>query len=384
MAANTLTAIQTKILAKALPYLREQMPVSRVINMDYSNDARKKGATIDVEVTSTASTYDITPSATHSDPDGDTPTTVPITLGTHKGSSFKLTDKERAEIDANGYLPGKVTAAMSALGDKFSADVLADYHGIYNVVGSAGSVAFSNATDRTAAKDATKAVAKLNGAQGVIGDRWGAIDENVYAEALALPQFANADQRGHADVVSNGIVGRQYGIDWFQNTQIATHTAGDIAGTIVVNDAGSALSVGDTSVTLDGATSGGYKKGDIISFAGHTQTYAVTADVTQSGGNVTVAITPGLVEVPADGAAVTLTASHRVNIIAERDAIAGATRVLDTGDGETLPSLVDVPSALAVRLETIRQNKQTKWEFDILYGHKLVRAAKAVRLLSSI
>ena len=44
----------------------------------------------------------------------------------------------------------------------------------------------------------------------------------------------------------------------------------------------------------------------------------------------------------------------------------------------------DPVTGLVVRLEIVRQNKQTMWEFDMLYGMKLVRPEYAARLAGQI
>ena len=44
--ANTLTAILTQILAKGMMGLREQVLMTRLVNTDYSLEAKKKGQTI--------------------------------------------------------------------------------------------------------------------------------------------------------------------------------------------------------------------------------------------------------------------------------------------------------------------------------------------------
>jgi hypothetical protein len=43
-------------------------------------------------------------------------------------------------------------------------------------------------------------------------------------------------------------------------------------------------------------------------------------------------------------------------------------------------TMVDPLTGLPLRLEIRRQHKQTVWEFDVLYGVKLIRAALASRI----
>lgn len=80
---------------------------------------------------------------------------------------------------------------------------------------------------------------------------------------------------------------------------------GSGAGTPLVNGA----SQTGRSVVTDGWSAGAtiLKAGDFVSFAGHSKIYMLTADATSDGGgNVTLAIEPGLIESPAENAAITV------------------------------------------------------------------------------
>jgi len=84
------------------------------------------------------------------------------------------------------------------------------------------------------------------------------------------------------------------------------NSLGTGAGTPLVNNAGGSQT--GRSVITDGWSTGAtvMKAGDFISFAGHTKIYMLTADATSDvGGNVTLAIEPGLVESPAENAVIT-------------------------------------------------------------------------------
>ncbi len=79
---------------------------------------------------------------------------------------------------------------------------------------------------------------------------------------------------------------------------------GSGAGTPLVNGA----SQTGRSVVTDGWSAGAtvLKAGDFLKFAGHSKIYMLTADATSDGGgNVTLAIEPGLIESPAENEAIT-------------------------------------------------------------------------------
>ena len=50
-------------------------------------------------------------------------------------------------------------------------------------------------------------------------------------------------------------------------------------------------------------------------------------------------------------------------------------------EGVYARTLTDPVTGISVRLETIRGNKSTKWEFDILYGSAVPQAEGMVRVL---
>lgn len=84
---------------------------------------------------------------------------------------------------------------------------------------------------------------------------------------------------------------------------------GVATGTPLVNNIGG-YAIGTTSIATDGwtiSTTGILKQGDIISFAGHSQRYIITADTNSDGsGNSTLAITPALTASVANNEAITV------------------------------------------------------------------------------
>ena len=123
----------------------------------------------------------------------------------------------------------------------------------------------------------------------------------------------------------------------------------------------------------------------MLSLAGHTQTYVVTVGVSLDATGVAVSVSPSLQAGVADAAAVDVRASHIVNLAFHRDAFALAMRPLTAGTadlslGNQILSMTDAQTGLSLRLEVSRQYKQTVWEFDVLWGVKLVRPELAVRI----
>ena len=381
--SNTLTTVLPKILARGLLALREQAVMPRLVNADYSAEAARKGDTIDVPLPSAIAASDVTPSNTPPSPSDSTISQVQIALSNWKKAGFHLSDKEVMEIDRNEtFVPMQMSEAVRALANAVNASVHAEYAGVYGYIGTAATTPF--ATDVSDATEARKLLTKQLAPRG---ERRAVLDFDAEANALALAQFSDAEKVGSAEVKIEGEIGRKFGIDWFADDGVPTHTSGTASdsGTYTITTA-AAGTAGDTAVTIKSDVgTPTLVAGDVLSFAGHAQTYVVTAGATLGVTGVAVSVSPSLAANVANAAAVDVRASHIVNLAFHRDAFALAMRPLTAGTadlslGNQILSMTDAQTGLSLRLEVSRQYKQTVWEFDVLWGVKLVRPELAVRI----
>ena len=369
--ANTTTALLPVMLARSLTLLRKRLIMPRLVNSDYSPEAQRKGASIPIPVPVDLGTADnVTPAVTPPTPTDQTPTTVSITLDKWKHKMFHISDKERAEIEANAnFIPNSMASAVDSIAQAVNGDIFALYKEVYGYTGTAGTTPFASTT--AAATDARKA---LHEQLCPRSDRRLVLDFDGEANALTLAAFRDASQAGNAQVVIEGELGRRFGFDFFSDHDVPTHTAGTGAS----YQLSAAASAGATSVSVD-TGSGTILVGDVVTFAGHPTTYTVTAAL--SGGSFSVS--PALTAAVADNAAVTLKATHVVNLAFHRDAFAFANRPLQLEDGQD-PSMMitmqDPATGISMRLEKLRGYKQTMYDIDILYGVKCIRPQLAVRV----
>lgn len=377
---NTLSAIMPKIVTRGLQTLREQAIMPRLVNSDFAEDTARFGDTIDVPVPSTVSADDVAPAATPPTPPNTSVDKVSIPLSNWKKASFFLTDKEVGEIDsADKFVPMQMGEAIRALANAINASVHAEYKGIYGYAGTAGTTPFASAV--TVATDARKLLNKQLAPRGA---RRAVLDFDAEANALGLAPFSDADKAGETGVKIEGEIGRKFGIDWFADDGVLTHTAGTAAAATVTT--GAAASLGAATVTLKVASgTATLVVGDVLSIAGNAQTYVVMAAATLDTTGVPVSIAPALKAAASNGAAVTVRASHVVNLAFHRDAFALAMRPLSWGgpemqSGSLMFGATDKETGISMRLEVSRQYKQTVWEFDVLWGVKLVRPQLAVRI----
>jgi len=404
---NVLTNIVPKILARALVVLRGRCVMPRLVNSDYSIDAAKKGTTIDVEIPVAVGTMDVVPSEVDTEQSvGITPGLVPVKLDNWKQNKpIHLTDKDMAEIDmSTTFLPMQLEEAIKGLASDINQDILAEYLGVYGYQGTAGTTPFGAGVG---VSDATGARKILNKQKCPLTDRRGVLDFDAEANALDLSAFSDADKVMSAIVKMEGEIGRKFGIDWVADDDIPLHTA----GTIETGGQVTATAIKDSyAVEIIGEAANDAETllvGDIIVLGAagvDIQTYVVKPGTEGAGGylgatganggytldasgDVAAVVVAPAIKVAHTGAAFAIKASHRVNLVFHRDAFAFATRSLDDANalakilgGSQILSMQDAKTGLILRLEISRRHKLTCWEFDILWGAKLVRPELACRL----
>lgn len=385
--SNTLTSILVQILAKGMMTLRQQVLMTRLVNTDYSMEAKKKGQTIDIPIGSALTASNVTPAAVPTAPSDLTPTTAQISLTNWKHADFALNDQEIGRIRADqDFVPLQMNEAFKALANAINDSVYSKYTGIYGYIGTAATTPFGSGVEVASATNLRKT---LHEQLCPRDDRRGVLDFAAEAAALNLSQFSDAEKRGSKDTKESGNVGRVFGFDWFGEDAVPSHTAGTASG--ATTDA-SGYAVGVETLTLASAGTGTILTGDIFTIAGDTQTYVcVTGDADVSGGGTVTFKPPLKVAITTSATAITLKATHVVNLGFHRDAFGLAMRAPDAGLKELLGAskagniiesvtLADPVSKLIMRLELIRGYKMTIWDVDCLWGTALVDRDKAARL----
>jgi len=148
MADNTLTAILTQILAKGMMTLRQPCLMTRLVNTDYSLEAKKKGQTIDIPLSTAMSAEDVSPAATPSAPTALTPKVAQITLDNWMHADFGLNDMEVGRIRADqDFIPLQMQEAFKSLANAINTSVFDTYKGVYGYVGTAGDTPFGTGVE---------------------------------------------------------------------------------------------------------------------------------------------------------------------------------------------------------------------------------------------
>lgn len=361
----------------ALMHLKKALNFGARVYRGYDRAPAEKGSTVTLRrpqsYTATAMPNAATPLS---------PEMVTISLTEHWGVTIELTDKELAYTKEQ-IIDEQIAPMAYAVSNKIDALL----SGLYTFVPYSQSVASALAVgDITAARK----VLSTNGCPMNDGRISLALSPTLMKEALDLSAFTQHQGAGQAgaEAQQSGILGVRYGMSPFENQNALTHTAGTCADAVGAVTADAA--VGATSVAIDSVTSGGtFKKGDHLVFANHSQRYAITADVTATGGAATLSISPQLKVAVPSTTVVTVTldggsgASKEVSMAFHRDAFALAMAVLpDSLPGIQVFSATDEASGISLRARrwTDGLNAKQYLSVDALFGVACLNGNLAVRM----
>jgi hypothetical protein len=378
---NDLSAIAPILLREGIVALRENTIMASQCQFDVSEQAAKKGATIDVDIPSVVPAQEVNVE-TPNDPTLLVPTVVPVKLDQWFEAKFSMSDKDMTEVEG-GILPASASEAVKSLANKVDISALGLSADIYGQYGTAG-------VTPGAVADVTGSRKVLNAQLAPLGDRTLLLDVEAEAKFLGLPAFSSLEQVGDTAALQEGSLGRKFGFDIHMDQNMPYHTKGTLAASQDDIAAKAIYAIGLKTVVLDrsadaGTLTGTVVKGDLFKFAGDAQSYVATALATAGGNEITVNFEPGLKKATTDGTVVTITGSHTINLGFRRQAFCFVSRPLVVADGlgSIVEAIVDPGSGLTLRLEISRspKTKTIEWAYDILWGVKTIRRELAMRLL---
>lgn len=376
------TSILQTAVAMGLNALRERIVLAKHVNRDYEKEitGARIGNTVAVTVPAAIATRTVAPDVVPPAVTAVTPTVVNVTVDQWKEAPFAMDDKGLALVQ-RGIVPMQLTEAAKSLAntiDQYIWGLTHGANGFYGFAGVAGTTPF--ATDLSEYMSARQqADAQLMPADETAN--FVCLDTFAKANALGTNAVQNAAWRGDPTAFRTGQIGQVLGAQWDYSQNVPRHTSGTWtnAGTTTGTNAAA-----QGVVNLTGGT-GSILVGDIVTFSGSdTQTYVVSA-VTGTAPTTAITVAPNLVTAKSSTEVVTVKASHRVNLLFHRDAIAFAMAPLENtamtaSRRGNIAVAIDEESGLALRLEVSDQYKQTQWTFDALYGAAVIRREYGVRI----
>lgn len=378
--ANTLGIYSPIFYAQeALIALEKALGMAGRVHRGYSKEPQQKGKVVSIRRPSTF----IAQNAPSSAQDLDTGS-VDITLDQWKEVKFKLTDAELSWTQEQ-IITEHIRPAAYALADSIDQVLAQRYRDV---------PWFVDATDPATVADLTKTWQTLFDNQVPMSDESMVhlmLNGERTADFLSLEAFSNASWSNQNETAQRrGSLGVRYGMEIFSNQNVQSHVPGtvvtgaDQAGAVVgAHSKGSAtLAVGSFAATET------FKAGDSFVITGFTQRYAVTADLTLSGGAGTLAISPPLANALSGGEVVTVrvqgASNRKENIAFHRNAFALATAPLsEMGNelGAKIATLVSPDGTITLRSRVfyMADVSEVRVALDILYGAKTLDANLGVR-----
>lgn len=394
--ANTLGGYELIHFAQdALMYLEKLLGMGARVHRGYDPNAQQKGKTIRIPAPGDFSVQDA-PSSVQ-DIDGGQ---VDVTLDNWREVKFAVPDDE-AHFTRENFMESHVQPAVFRLAEDVNDKLTALYDDIPWEVD----------YDESNVKDSLLAAREKLRFNGVPldGRVHQAMSTSLEADVMAQSFVSDADTGGTSgeNVLVEGSSFRRFGVNYFANSQIKTHTSGTVlsAGNdtiAAINNAGG-YSAGATSMDVDGLNgSETLVVGDTFTIAGHDQRYVVTEDATASTGAITgLKFAPGLESSVADNDAVTFddgntsgvhADSNKANPLFHRNAFALATAPMqdEAGSEQARRQGIQVETVsndnitLRSRMWYDPDNSRNIMAFDVLYGVKTLDRNMAVRLREDV
>lgn len=196
--------------------------------------------------------------------------------------------------------------------------------------------------------------------------------------------FQLVNNTGSADVMQQGVIARRMGFDFYANNAIGKYTPADLVGAV---DNAAGYSAGDTTMVVDGFDDdeNPIRVGDIFSIAGTATNYTVTGTAKTTSDTTAITFFPGLDEAKADDDVITFIATQ--SLIA----------MVPSGLAFAARAYAPLPAATGVSQQTINVQglpvRISVWhdaklgvnvQYDILFGSKLVKSGRVVRIIEDL
>ena len=201
------------------------------------------------------------------------------------------------------------------------------------------------------------------------------------AETSLLTNQANlikVNEAGSDQMLRQGIIMPVYGFNVRSSAQLEVHTKG--TGTSYVTNLSSSLAKGAQEIAID-TGSGTILAGDVVTFAGDSNKYVVSADGTTT--QVTIG-EPGLRQTLADGVAMTIGNDYTPSIALHKSAIALAIRppkAPNEGDMLTRELVTDPYSGITFEVALVKGQRVVQFQVSAVWGVKAVNPAWIATLL---
>ena len=358
-----LDAYKMRIVAQALMVLRQKIVALRLVNQDFSMEARAKNEVITIPDSVAQAVHDVAPAASAPALVQVEPTEQTLRLDQWRETYFDATDRDETEANV-GWFMRQTEQAAKALGndmDSFVHRLFARY--CAQGTGTPGTTPFATADDELA--EFFTANEGLNMALAPEDNRFVIVNTAAQTNLMKVSAFAAADERGSTVTGLTGQLGRKFGYDFFMSQNVQTIDREGSATAL----ANGTQAVSATQLTVDGAGAGGIGEGERLTNGGNS--YQVVTGI--SGASGTITIDRPLVSAIADNQSFARAANRVNNIAFHRDAVTVAMRSPGppsprAGQAGTFSTHRDPESGIVIQVEVQRLHAVTRYYFRVLYG----------------
>lgn len=369
--SNTLTGIIPVVYEALNVVSREMVGIIPACKRDASAARAAVGQTVRSPVGTAGALEDIIPGQLPANTGGTTVGYKDIVVTKSKAAPVLWSGEEQLSVGGmlNPVMVDQFAEAMRSLTNAIEADLAttAITHAS-RAYGTAGTAPFGTAGDLSDTAG-VRQILEDNGAPQ--GDLQLALGSKAMANLRGKQNVLfKVNEAGSSDMLRNGMTDRLQGFA-LRNSYglIAQHTAGTGAGYVT----NGAAVVGQTVIPVQTGT-GTILAGDVITFAGDTNKYAVVGAL--AGGNVTIAL-PGLQTAVNTGTAVTVGAAYSPNVAFARTALILAARAPALPQGGDMAvdrtTITDPITGLVFELALYEMYRQVKYEVSMAWGTASVK-----------
>lgn len=382
--ANTLTNLTPDLYAALDTVSRELTGFIPAVSRDSSADRAAINQTVRSFVTPAVTASDLTAGQLPADNGDQTIGNKTISITKSRYVPIRWNGEEQRGMNTgpgyNNILRDQFAQAMRTLVNEVEADIAGLYVKASRAAAPSGTTLFDASTTVYQDVANVRKILADNGAP--LSDLHLILNTSAGAKLRGNAQYAGANTGADMDLLRQGILADLSGFMIRESAQVKTHTNGTATG---ANDVDAIEPVGETSLSNDGAGTGGVLAGDVISLGGKDDLYVVGEDNADlSTGNVIINA-PGLRVATESGDILAINASLDRNMAFSRNAIHLVTRapaLPEEGDSAVDRMLITDPrSGLTFEVSKYLEHRQVKYEVALAWGFEMIKPEHCALLI---
>lgn len=382
---NTLTGLIPDIFVALDVVSRELVGFIPAVMRDARVERAAKGQNVTWEVAPPANVVDITPAMTIPEPTDQTIGTGQLQITKSRAAQFGWVGEQQRGLNTGiGYLTvqqDQIAQALRSLTNEIETDIaVAISAAASRATGTPGTTPFASNVGDSAQ---VRKILDDNGAPG--SGRSLIINTTTGAALRTLSQLTKANEAGTTMTLRDGELLNLNGLSIKESAQLGRHTKGTGASATTDN---TGYAIGATVLTLASTGTGTLVAGDVITLAGDTNQYLVTAgDADVSNGGTFHIAAPGLrVAIPTSATAITVLNNYSMAGVGfSQNAFILAARLpalpQEGDDASDRTTITDPRSGLSFEFAIYKGYRKVRYEIGLAWGVKAIKTEHIAALL---